>query len=258
MSVISSLGWIVFLGAPGCGKGTQSEYLVKDHNFTVISVGDLLRLNKTQKISDVVADSGHKNLSVEDKKLCDDGVTIETLMKSGSLFPDWIIIDLVRSEVKKAAAAGSRGILFDGFPRTVVQAEALSNLAKEFNSNVDKVLNFVVDDAIITKRILGRFKCTHCGKIYNDFFLKTKVEGVCDDCGHKDFERRSDDNEESLKKRLDEYKSKTQDVVAFYSKSGALVNIDASKSSEDVKNEVIKTISNNDQGSESLCNGIVL
>ena len=214
--------WVIMLGAPGCGKGTQAEYLTSEKGFVSISVGDLLRDNKDTEVP-----SEHK--------------TVGELISTGSLLPDSFVIDLVRSEVKKIKPE-TKGVLFDGFPRTVGQAEALDKLAKEFGCKIDKVLNFVVKDDIITKRILGRYKCSSCGKIYNKFFLNPKIEGVCDVCGGTKFEQRSDDNEESLEKRLKEYREKTYPLIDFYSKSGALCEVDAEKSSKEVKESVLKCL----------------
>lgn len=215
--------WIIFLGAPGCGKGTQAEYLISQNNFTVISVGDILRENKNTVVSDK-------------------GETVGDIIGRGSLLPDSVVISLVRTELKKIGSVSTKNILFDGFPRTVGQAEALSELCKEFGKQIDVVLNFVVSDEIISKRILGRYKCSSCGKIYNDYFLKPKVEGRCDVCDGDKFDRRADDNEESLKKRLSEYHEKTHPLIDFYSKSGILYPIEADADFDKVRESVLNIL----------------
>lgn len=215
--------WIVLLGAPGCGKGTQAEYLVNEEKFTVVSVGDMLRNNKSKPISE-------------------NGQTIGDVIGSGALLPDEIILDLVKEELAKIEDVSSKNLLFDGFPRTPGQAEALSVIAKSFNKEIDCVLNFVIDDEVITKRILGRYKCLKCGKIYNDFFLKPIEDGVCDICGGDKFDRRADDNEESLKKRLSEYHGKTVELIDFYSKACVLKDINADADFETVKESVLKNL----------------
>lgn len=210
--------WVVFLGPPGCGKGTQSEYLVHNHRFSVISTGDLLRAN-LGRVVDAAA-----------------GKTINDIIGSGSLLPDEVTISIIKEEL---SANDSENILFDGFPRTIVQAEALSVMVHDLGKKIDKVIYFEIDDGLIVKRITGRYKCVRCGKIYNKFFLQTRVDGVCDVCGGTDFEYRTDDNLESLTKRLKEYHGKTQSLIDFYSKSGILAVIDAASSFKDVNSSLL-------------------
>ncbi|MDR0942381.1 MAG: nucleoside monophosphate kinase [Holosporales bacterium] len=200
--------WIVFLGAPGCGKGTQAESLISENNFTVICVGDILRNSKGKVVQEF-------------------GKTVGELVDAGILLPDDVISNFVRDELKKISNVASKNILFDGFPRTLGQAEALSKLSEEFGKSISKVLNFVIDDEVIFKRILGRYKCAKCGKIYNDFFLKPKVDNTCDVCGGNEFSRRADDNKESLQKRLSEYYEKTRPLIDFYLRLNVLCDVKA-------------------------------
>ena len=215
--------WIILMGAPGCGKGTQSEYLTKGHNFTVISVGDLLRSNK-------------------DKRIDSSGKTIGEVISSGALLPDEVVLDLVKVELQNIKDVALKNILFDGFPRTPGQAKSLNAVASNFGSRISCVLNFVVDDDVITKRILGRYKCSKCGKIYNDYFLKPIKSGVCDVCGGVQFDRRADDNEESLRTRLKEYHGKTVALIDFYSEIGVLKTINADADFETVKKSVLECL----------------
>lgn len=215
--------WVILMGAPGCGKGTQVEYLTTEEGFTVVSVGELLRSNKSKQI---------------DSK----GTTIGDIISSGALLPDQIALDLVEAELTKIGNVASKNILFDGFPRTPGQAESLNKIAETFGKKIDGVLNFMVADDVITKRILGRYKCSKCGRIYNDFFLKPIKDGICDICGGTEFDRRADDNEESLKTRLKEYHSKTTALIDFYSKEGILKNINADADFEIVKKSVLESL----------------
>lgn len=222
---MSGSKWIVLMGAPGCGKGTQVEYLTSEHGFSVLSVGELLRSNKSKPVGS-------------------DGTTIGDIIGSGALLPDQVVLALVEVELQKVVdSKDDAKVLFDGFPRTPGQAEALNDIAEKFGHRIDCVLNFVVPDDVITKRILGRYKCSKCGKIYNDFFLKPIKAGICDVCGCSEFDRRTDDNEESLKTRLKEYHGKTVALIDFYSRMGVLKNINADADFESVKESVLKNLS---------------
>ncbi|MDR0695737.1 MAG: nucleoside monophosphate kinase [Holosporales bacterium] len=210
------------LGGPGSGKGTQAEYLKKENDFYVISVGDLLRAGKDEIVEG-------------------EGRAIGEIIGEGSLLPDSVITELVRTEINTINTA-EKSVIFDGFPRTIGQATALTQLAKEFTKAVGKVLHFVVDEKVLFKRILGRFKCVNCGRLYNDFFCKTKVAGVCDICGCTSFEKREDDNEKALKRRLDESHAKTEVLVDYYSQYGILKTIDATGSVESIRAAVLNSL----------------
>ena len=214
--------WIILLGVPGCGKGTQSENLVKS-GFEVISVGDILRKNQ-------------KTIVPGQTK------TIGELIGSGILLPDEVVIGVVKLELEKIGNVNNKNLIFDGFPRTIGQAEALDKLANEFCTSIKYVLNFEIDNEVVVKRIVGRYKCSKCGKIYNDFYLKPKKQDVCDVCGSADFERRADDTEEALRNRLAEYYKKTQPLIDFYRKSGKLYSINADNDFEIVKKSVFNVL----------------
>ncbi|MDR1609301.1 MAG: nucleoside monophosphate kinase [Holosporales bacterium] len=216
--------WVVLLGAPGCGKGTQSEFLVNDYGFSVISVGDILRTSRGTPVTER-------------------GRTVGELLDAGELLPDAVILNLVGSELNKLSSEKRARLLFDGFPRTVGQAEGLSGLANEFDQDVDLVLNFAVGDDIVLGRILGRYKCSNCGKVFNDFFLHPVVDGVCDSCGGRKFNRRTDDNEVALKKRLSEYHEKTGPLVDHYLSTGVLRVVDASLGLDDVRRTIHSILS---------------
>lgn len=203
--------WIVFLGAPGSGKGTLAETFAKENKFVAISTGDILRSNKGRILAD--------------------GRTVGEWLSTGSLLPDEVTTEFVR---EAAADAHGRDVLFDGFPRNVEQAEALDEIAAISGNSIYKVIYLNVDDSVIIKRITGRFKCMSCGKIYNKFFLPTRIDGVCDVCGGTEFESRSDDNEEALKERLKVFHEKTKPLVEFYERQGKLCRVDGDSSPEDV------------------------
>jgi adenylate kinase len=216
--------WVVFLGSPGCGKGTQAADLVEKDGFRAIVVGDILRNSHEKPVQEY-------------------GKTVGELIDAGTLLPDKVVGMLVRDELKKVQNVASSNVIFDGYPRTIGQAEILNELAREFEKEIDVVLNFVIDDEIIKSRILGRFKCTGCGRIYNDFFAKPTVDGECDSCGGTAFKRRADDNEESLKRRLAEYSEKTNPLVEYYKDAGLLRDIDAGEVATDVRKAVLSAIS---------------
>ena len=220
--------WVVLLGAPGCGKGTQSEYLISSPlNFRVISVGEILRHNKSTIVPGQIK-------------------TIGEIIGSGLLLPDEVVTGVVRLELQKMASLigniTESNIIFDGFPRTIGQARALNELAKEFNNSIDYVINFEIKEDVLFKRILGRYKCSNCGKIYNDYFLPTKVSGVCNQCGGTEFNRRMDDNEESLRVRIVEYYKNTYPLIDFYKESNTLYSVNADDEFEQVKDCVLKIL----------------
>lgn len=220
--------WVVLLGAPGCGKGTQSEYLISsDFNFKVVSVGEILRHNKSTVVPGQVK-------------------TIGEIIGAGLLLPDEVVTGVVKLELTKMeslmGAIGEQNIIFDGFPRTIGQAKALDELAKEFHNSIEYVINFEIKEDVLFKRILGRYKCSNCGKIYNDYFLPTKVSGVCDQCGGKEFSRRMDDNENSLRVRIIEYYKNTYPLINFYKESNTLYNVNAENEFEQVKDCVLKIL----------------
>lgn len=217
--------WIVLLGAPGCGKGTQSELLVtSDFSFKVICVGDILRSNLKTVVPQL-------------------GKPVGEIIGRGTLLPDDVIVYFVKDAMSKMDNVLNTNLIFDGFPRTIGQGEALAKMTKSLGHEISHVINFEIDDVILTKRVAGRSKCKSCEKIYNDYFNKPKVLGVCDVCGCKEFVRRKDDNEEVLKNRLSEYYSKTKPLIEFYKNLGLLFSVNADAETATVYKDIIEILS---------------
>ncbi len=194
---------IILLGPPGAGKGTQARRLVEERGLVQLSTGDMLREAQA---------SGTEM-----------GKLVAEVMKQGKLVTDEIVIGLIREKLESSDAPG---FIFDGFPRTLGQADALGVLLDGMGQKVDGVIEMRVDDAALVDRISGRFTCGNCGEVYHDTTKPTKVPGVCDVCGSTDLRRRPDDNADSLKTRLLEYYKKTSPLIGYYYAKGDLHPID--------------------------------
>jgi adenylate kinase len=194
---------IILFGPPGAGKGTFSGQIKKViPNIAHISTGDIFRENLKNKTPI--------------------GLKAKQYMDKGELVPDDVVIEMVKDRLNKDDAK-NEGFILDGFPRTLPQAKALSEI-----TNIDLFLLLEVSRDIITKRILGRYSCKNCGKIYNKYTLLPQKEGVCDKCGAEiKFEQRSDDNEETLKNRLDAYEKNAKPIIKYYKKKKLLKRINA-------------------------------
>lgn len=197
----------IFLGAPGSGKGTQAQMLSRHLNIASISTGDLLR-------KEVANQSEIGNIA-------------KSFMDSGKLVPDKVVIDIIKNTITKKECVN--GFILDGFPRTINQAIELENMMNSLSLKIDKVFNFEVSDEVLIKRISGRISCKKCGSVYNRYFKPTANEGLCDDCNSNEFESRVDDNEETVKKRLEVYYQSSFALIEFYKKKNLLVSIDALK-----------------------------
>ena len=205
---------IILLGPPGAGKGTQARRLIEERGLVQLSTGDMLRDAKS---------SGTEL-----------GKHVAEIMDRGQLVTDEIVIGLIREKL----AAGGKGFIFDGFPRTLAQADALEALMAEMGQHVDAVIEMRVDDEALVSRISGRFTCNNCGEVYHDVTKPTKVPGVCDVCGSTDLRRRADDNAESLKTRLMEYYKKTSPLIGYYYAKGNLSPVDGLADIDVVAGEV--------------------
>jgi len=208
--------YIVMLGAPGTGKGTIGKILSKDMNLTHISTGDIFREQLEKK-------------TVLGKKL-------ESYMSKGLLVPDDVVIETIKSRLLEEDV--KNGAILDGFPRTAVQAQALRDFLINYNPEQKRIaIELTIPDEEIIKRVTNRVTCSNkkCGAIYNLETKKPKVSGVCDICG-SNLSKRNDDNEETVKKRLEIYHSNSKELLEFYKKNNVLYTAYSKKLEETVEN----------------------
>ena len=196
---------LILLGPPGAGKGTQAKRLEERHNLRQISTGDMLR--------------------AEVKGGSEIGIQAKAIMDRGELVPDAIIISMLARSVD-VASSGASGFILDGFPRTVPQAEALDAMLGAKNTPLHHVIELQVDDAALVDRISGRFTCAKCGQGYHDRFKLPLAADTCDACGCHEFTRRSDDNAETVRARLDAYHRQTAPLLPYYAANGLLRVVD--------------------------------
>ena len=194
---------IILIGPPGAGKGTQAKRLVTERGMVQLSTGDMLREAK---------DSGTEM-----------GQRVAEVMSQGALVTDEIVIGLI---AEKLDTLGDAGAIFDGFPRTLAQADALEELLRSRGTPIAQVIEIRVDDEALVTRISGRFSCASCGEVYHDVTRPTQSSGVCDICGSEKFTRRADDNAESLRARLMAYYKQTSPLLGFYHAKGQLGAVD--------------------------------
>ena len=191
---------IILLGPPGAGKGTQARHLVETRGMVQLSTGDMLREAKT---------SGTEM-----------GQKVAAIMDAGKLVTDEIVIGLIEEKLTTETGAG---FIFDGFPRTLAQADALSALLAKLGQSLHTVIEMRVDDEALVSRITARSTCGGCGEVYNDITKPIPADGKCTNCGKEnDFQRRADDNEDSLRTRLMEYYKKTSPLIGYYYAKGDL------------------------------------
>lgn len=213
---------IILLGPPGAGKGTQARFLVEERGMVQLSTGDMLRAAK---------DSGTEM-----------GNIVADVMARGALVTDEIVIGLIREQLETVK---SNGFIFDGFPRTLAQADALNALLAEQGETLDAVIEMEVDDGALVARITARSTCSGCGEVYNDNTKPVPADGVCTNCGEsKGFTRRADDNEESLKTRLMEYYKKTSPLIGYYYAKGQLTKVNGLGEMDDVKASIASALNN--------------
>ena len=203
---------LILLGPPGVGKGTQAQILEKKYGLVQLSTGDMLR--------------------AEVKSGSELGKQADEIMQSGQLMPDTVMLDIIGARLQQPDC--QQGFILDGFPRTVPQAEGLDKMLETMQKKLDAVIEMQVDDEVLVKRIAGRFNCKNCGTVYNDFFRLPKEIGKCDICNHQEFTHRPDDNEETVKDRLDVFHQQTAPLIPYYQQTGILQAIDGMAEINDV------------------------
>lgn len=195
---------IILLGPPGAGKGTQASKLVADRGMVQLSTGDMLRA--AVKAGTPV------------------GLKAKAVMDAGELVSDEIVSGLIGEKLDSMAPA--EGAIFDGYPRTEAQAHSLDQILKSRGRTLDHVIELDVDEDALVERITGRYTCASCGEGYHDAFKKPLVAGICDKCGGAEFKRRPDDNEETVRTRMTEYRAKTAPILPLYEARGLVQRVD--------------------------------
>ena len=210
---------IIMLGAPGAGKGTQAKMIAEKCGIPHISTGDIFRANI--------------------KNGTELGAKAKEYMDKGLLVPDELVCDLVVDRIQQADC--EKGYILDGFPRTIPQAEALENALNAIEQKLDYAIDIDVPDENIINRMSGRRACVGCGATYHVLFNPTKVEGKCDVCGES-LILRDDDKPETVKKRLDVYRTQTQPLIDFYTERKVLVEVDGTQSMDKVFDDIMKIL----------------
>ena len=195
---------IILLGPPGAGKGTQETRLMESRGMVQLSTGDMLRA--AVKAGTPI------------------GLKAKAVMEAGELVSDEIVSGIIGEALD--ALAPDTGVIFDGYPRTEAQAHALDTILSERDRTLDHVIELDVDEDALVERITGRFTCATCGAGYHDSFKQPKVDGECDKCHGHEFKRRPDDNEETVRTRMAEYRAKTAPILPIYEARGIVSRVD--------------------------------
>ena len=207
---------IILLGPPGAGKGTQAQRLVEHHGMRQLSTGDMLR---------AAVKAGTPT-----------GIKAKEIMEKGELVSDDIVSELIDAEL--TAMGPETGAIFDGYPRTAVQAEMLDGILAKHGRKLDHVIELEVDEDALVERITGRYTCADCGEGYHDSFKQPETPGKCDKCGSTEFKRRPDDNEETVRNRMGIYRSETAPILPGYESRGIVDRVDGMASIESVTHEI--------------------
>jgi len=210
---------IILLGPPGAGKGTQAGRLEDEHGMVQLSTGDMLRAAV--------------------KAGTEVGLKAKALMDAGELVPDDVVSGIIGDKLDELGP--EKGVIFDGYPRTAAQAASLDEILLARNRVLAHVIELAVDEDALVERITGRFTCGNCGAGYHDTFKQPAVEGVCDVCGKSEFKRRPDDNEETVRTRMKEYRAKTAPILPIYEARGIVRKVNGMGSMAEV-NEAIEAV----------------
>lgn len=203
---------IILLGPPGAGKGTQAGRLESERGMIQLSTGDMLRA--AVKAGTPI------------------GLKAKAVMDAGELVSDEIVSGIIGDRLD--AVGSDTGVIFDGYPRTAAQAESLDQILSERGRSLDHVIELAVDEDALVERITGRFTCAACGEGYHDKFKRPAKEGVCDKCGGTEFKRRPDDNEQTVRTRMAEYRAKTAPILPIYEARGIVSRVDGMADMDDV------------------------
>lgn len=212
----SKMPVLILLGPPGAGKGTQAKLLEDRFGLVQLSTGDLLR-------QAVAAGT-------------DAGNAAKSVMEAGGLVSDEIVLNILRDRLGDPDC--SAGVILDGFPRTIPQAEALSDLLERQGATVNAAISLEVEDEAMITRISGRYTCDGCGEGYHETFKRPVTDDTCDQCGGTKFRRRADDNPETVRRRLVAYHRETAPLIAFYETKGALEKRDAMRPIDAITNDL--------------------
>ncbi len=212
---------IILLGPPGAGKGTQAHRLVENQGMRQLSTGDMLRA--AVKAQTPV------------------GQKAKAVMDRGELVSDEIVSELIDAEL--GAMGAGVGAIFDGYPRTAAQADSLDALLEKHGRTLDHVIELEVNVDALIERITGRFTCGNCGALYHDTANPPAKEGVCDECGSTEFKRRPDDNAETVRTRMEEYRAKTAPILPGYEDRGIVKRVDGMASIDEVTEAIDKILS---------------
>ncbi|MBT2186693.1 adenylate kinase [Sphingobium nicotianae] len=211
---------IILLGPPGAGKGTQAQSLVAERSMVQLSTGDMLRA--AVKAGTPI------------------GLKAKAVMEAGELVSDEIVSGIIGEALDQLAP--ETGVIFDGYPRTAPQAESLDALLAARGRVLDHVIELEVDEDALVDRITGRYTCATCGEGYHDRYKLPKVAGVCDKCGGTEFKRRPDDNEETVRTRMAEYRAKTAPILPIYDARGIVNRVDGMADIADVAAAIAKIL----------------
>jgi adenylate kinase len=211
---------LILLGPPGAGKGTQAKMMIDAYKIPQISTGDILRAALKERTPL--------------------GLKAKEYMDKGLLVPDEVVIDIIRERLKEADC--QKGYILDGFPRTVAQAQALDNVLASMNSAIDHVISIDVDKGELIKRLTGRRTCRQCGRGYHVIFDPAVNKDLCDKCQGELYQR-DDDNEDTVRNRLDVYDSQTFPLIQYYKEKGLVRLIDGQGGIQQIFDRIVKVLS---------------